>query len=192
MTFTDIYFQPDAPDPVLDEQTVREAARRHAPHAGRLLQVDESGGEARAYHLEGDIVLKTQRPHRLRPRTSLAKEEFVLRALERAGDLPVPRVLGYGHAQGIEYLCLTRMPGASLRNIELKPPQRAPAPSTPSSTPKAAASAASSTSATPTAATPHSTCAPGTTKRTHTPYSPATSHPAPYPRASNTSGAPGS
>lgn len=127
MTFTDIYFQPDAPDPVLDEQTVREAARRHAPHAGRLLQVDESGGEARAYHLEGDIVLKTQRPHRLRPRTSLAKEEFVLRALERAGDLPVPRVLGYGHAQGIEYLCLTRMPGASLRNIELKPPQRAAA-----------------------------------------------------------------
>lgn len=124
MTFTDTYFQPDAPDPVLDEQSVREAVHRHAPHAGRLLKVDESGGEARAYHLEGDIVLKTQRPHRLRPRTSLAKEDLVLRTLERTGGFPVPRVLGYGVIDGTEYLCLTRMPGAAMRNAELTPPQR--------------------------------------------------------------------
>src|SRR5205823_2385765 len=127
MVFTDTYLQPDAPDPVLEEATVLEAAGRHAPHAGRLIRVDESGGEARAYHLEGDVVLKTQRPHRLRPRTSLAKEQLVLHTLEGAGEFPVPRVLGYGHADGIEYLCLTRMPGAAMRNQELTPPQRAAA-----------------------------------------------------------------
>lgn len=127
MSFADTYLQPEAPDPVLDRQTVLEAARRHAPQAGRLLEVDESGGEARAYHLEGDIILKTQRPHRLRPRTSLAKEQVVLRTLERAGEIPVPRVLGYGHADGIEYLCLTRMPGVAMANRELTPPQRAAA-----------------------------------------------------------------
>jgi hygromycin-B 7''-O-kinase len=127
MVFTDTYLQPDAPDPVLDEQTVLEAARRHATHAGRLLRVDESGGEARAYHLEGEIVLKTQRPHRLRPRTSLAKEQLVLHTLERAGEFPVPRVIGYGHANGIEYLCLTRMPGIAIRHHEPPPPQRAAA-----------------------------------------------------------------
>ena len=127
MVFTDTYLQPDAPDPVLGEHAVLEAAHRHAPQAGRLLEVDESGGEARAYHLEGDIVLKTQRPHRLRPRTSLAKEELVLRTLEREGDFPVPQVLGYGHIEGIEYLCLTRMPGTAMRHAELTPPQRAAA-----------------------------------------------------------------
>jgi hygromycin-B 7''-O-kinase len=127
MVFADTYPQPDAPDPVLDEQTVLEAARRHAPQAGRLLQVDESGGEARAYHLEGDIVLKTQRPHRLRPRTSLAKEELVLRTLKTEGGFPVPRVLGYGHVEGIEYLCLTRIPGTAVRHLDLTPPQRAAA-----------------------------------------------------------------
>lgn len=47
MFFADTYFQPDAPDPVLDEQTVLEAVR-HAPDAGRLLEVGELGGEARA------------------------------------------------------------------------------------------------------------------------------------------------
>jgi aminoglycoside phosphotransferase (APT) family kinase protein len=127
MVSTDIYLQPDAPDPVLEERAVVEAARRHATQAGRLLEVDESGGEARAYHLEGDIVLKTQRPHRLRPRTSLAKEELVLRTLETAGGFPVPTVLGYGHVEGIEYLCLTRMPGTAMRHLELTPPQRAAA-----------------------------------------------------------------
>jgi hygromycin-B 7''-O-kinase len=106
---------------------VLDAPPPHAPHAGRLIRVDESGGEARAYHLEGDILLKTQRPHRLRPRTSLSKEQLVLQTLERAGDFPVPTVLGYGHADGIEYLCLTRMPGVAMRNHELTPRQRAAA-----------------------------------------------------------------
>ena len=127
MVFGDTYLQPDAPDPVLDEQTVLEAVRRHTPDAGRMIDVDESGGEARAYVLEGDIVLKTQRPHRLRPRTSLSKEALFLRTLEREGEFPVPRVLGYGHVENIEYLCLTRMPGLAMRHAELAPDQRASA-----------------------------------------------------------------
>jgi hygromycin-B 7''-O-kinase len=127
MVFADTYLQPDAPDPVLDEQTVLEAVHRHAPDAGRLLEVDESGGEARAYFLEGDVVLKTQRPHRLRPRTNLEKEALFLHTLEDEGSFPVPRVLGYGHIDGIEYLCLTRMPGSAMRHAELEPADRAAA-----------------------------------------------------------------
>lgn len=121
MAFADIYLQPDAPDPVLEEQVVVDAARRHVPDVGRLLAVDESGGEARAYFLEGDIVVKTQRPHRLRPRTSLAKEAFFLDELHRRGDFPVPRVLGHGELGGTEYLCLTRIPGAALLRTDLDP-----------------------------------------------------------------------
>ncbi|MST32206.1 phosphotransferase, partial [Acidimicrobiaceae bacterium USS-CC1] len=121
MVFADIYLQPDAPDPVLDEQTIVAAARRHVPDAGRLLAVDESGGEARAYFLEGDLVVKTQRPHRLRPRTSLAKEAFFLNELHRCGDFPVPHVLGQGELRGTEYLCLTRIAGAALSRTNLDP-----------------------------------------------------------------------
>ena len=124
MASTDVYLQPDAPDPVLSEQVVLGAARQHAPYVSSLLQVDESGGEARAYILDADVVMKTQRPHRLRPRTSLSKEAAFLRVLEREGDLPVPRVLGYGHVEGIEYLCITRVPGTAMRHVDLSQDQR--------------------------------------------------------------------
>jgi aminoglycoside phosphotransferase (APT) family kinase protein len=125
MVFADTYLQPDAPDPVLSEESVVAAARRHAPDVGGLIEVDESGGEARAYILEGGIVLKTQRPHRLRPRTSLEKEALFLRELERQGDFPVPRALGYGRVDGIEYLCLTRMAGTAVEQLELEQDDRA-------------------------------------------------------------------
>ena len=125
MIFADTYLQPDAPDPVLEEQAILEAARQHAPDVGPLLEIDESGGEARAYLLDGGVVMKTQRPHRLRPRTSLSKEALFLRALEREDELPVPRVLGYGHVQGIEYLCITRVAGTPIRDVDLTPAQRA-------------------------------------------------------------------
>ena len=124
MVFADVYLQPDAPDPVLDEHLVVEAARRHAPRAGRLRAVDESGGEARAYLLDGDVVVKTQRPHRLRPRTSLAKEAFVLDELHRLGPFPIPRVLGSGEVAGIEYICLTRVPGSALSRTTSQPDAR--------------------------------------------------------------------
>jgi len=126
MTSVDVYLQPDAPDPVLDEEAVVAAARQHAPGAGRLLEVDESGGEARAYHLDGGVVMKTQRPHRLRPRTSLSKELVILQALEAQSDVSVPRALGYGHVEGIEYLCLTSMPGRAVEHLRLSDAQRRP------------------------------------------------------------------
>lgn len=77
----DVYLQPDAPDPVLSERTILDLAARHTGRATALLQVDESGGEARAYLLAGDVVVKTQRPHRLRSRTSLEREALILDVL---------------------------------------------------------------------------------------------------------------
>ena len=127
MVFSDVYLQPDAPDPVLTEEVVVEAARRHAPDVGGLLEVDESGGEARAYVLEGGIVMKTQRPHRLRPRTSLRKEAVFLAELERQGTFPVPRALGHGEMEGIEYLCLTRIDGVPVEHASLDAETRASA-----------------------------------------------------------------
>ena len=127
MVFSDVYLQPGAPDPVLSEEAIVAAAARHVSDPGRLLEIDESGGEARAYMLDGGVVIKTQRPHRLRPRTSLTKEAFFLDELDRAGSFPVPRVLGYGHVEGIEYLCLTRMPGVAAERVQLSARQRSEA-----------------------------------------------------------------
>lgn len=124
MVFADVYLQPDAPDPVLDERSVVDVARRYVPDAGPLLAVDETGGEARTYLLGGDVVLKTQRPHRLRPRTSLAKEAFVLGEMHRHGNFPVPLVHGHGHVDGIEYLCLSRLAGSALARTPVATGQR--------------------------------------------------------------------
>src|SRR5215472_11011057 len=124
VVFADVYLQPGAPDPVLSEEAVLAAASQHVRDVGRLLEVDESGGEARAYMLDGDVVVKTQRPHRLRPRTSLTKEALFLQELERSGEFPVPKVHGYGHVEGIEYLCLSRMPGVASRDVQLSHGQR--------------------------------------------------------------------
>src|SRR5215212_4294005 len=107
----DIYLQPDAPDPVLTDAVVLGLVQRHVPDARAVTSVDESGGEARSYLVDDGIVLKTQRPHRLRPRTNLAKEATFLQHLATFPAIPVPRVLGYGQTEGIEYLCITRMPG---------------------------------------------------------------------------------
>jgi aminoglycoside phosphotransferase (APT) family kinase protein len=120
----DTYSQPEAPDPVLSEDTVVAVATQHVSGARHLLEVDESGGEARAYMLSGGVVVKTQRPHRLRPRTSLTKEAFFLNELHRTGNFPVPKVLGYGHVEAIEYLCLTRIPGIAVRHVQLTPAQQ--------------------------------------------------------------------
>src|SRR5438093_298952 len=64
----DVYLQPDAPDPVLDERTVLAVVRRHVAAPCAVASIDESGGEARAYAISGpagDLILKTQRPHRV-------------------------------------------------------------------------------------------------------------------------------
>lgn len=93
-----------------------------------MTAVDESGGEARAYAVDDTIILKTQRPHRLRPRTSLAKEVFFLKELASRPDINVPRVLGYGRVgSSIEYTCMTRMPGIAMAKARLSGPARLPA-----------------------------------------------------------------
>jgi hygromycin-B 7''-O-kinase len=121
----DFYIQPDAPDPVLPGDVVLRLARLHAPQVQAVTGVDETGGEARTYTIDGTLILKTQRPQQLRPRTSLEKEVFFLNQLSTAAsDLSVPRVLGYGRepaADGamIEYTLMTRMPGIAMRRTEM-------------------------------------------------------------------------
>ncbi|MEZ4503175.1 MAG: aminoglycoside phosphotransferase family protein [Dehalococcoidia bacterium] len=112
----DTYGQSDKPDPVLDAHLVLKHARTHLPSVSAVTAVDESGGEARAYFIDDGYVFKTQRPHRLRPRTSLAKEVFFLTQLEQvAPELSVPRVLGYCQDGDLEYILMTRMAGVALR-----------------------------------------------------------------------------
>lgn len=118
-----VYLQPDADDPVLSNELVLELARAHRPECRRVQLVEESGGEARAYLVDDDLVLKVQRPPQLRPLTSLAKERFVLELLARAPErraVSIPRVLGGGRAGAdIEYTLLSRMPGAAMRTTAL-------------------------------------------------------------------------
>jgi hygromycin-B 7''-O-kinase len=122
----DVYSQPEAPDPVLPTGLVRELAAAHLPADVRLaggMAVDESGGEARVYLFDradgdGGVAVKMQRPHRLRPRTSLAKEAALLAAL--AGPLAgrIPVLYGYDAvdtaAGPVEFLVLSRMPGRAV------------------------------------------------------------------------------
>jgi hygromycin-B 7''-O-kinase len=121
----DFYVQPDAPDPVLPDEVALRLARQHAPDAHAVTSVDETGGEARTYTIDETLILKTQRPQQLRPRTSLAKEVFFLNQLAAsAPDLSVPRVVGYGREPGVdgalvEYTLMTRMPGIAMRRADL-------------------------------------------------------------------------
>ena len=121
----DVYLPPDAPDPVLTDAVVLGLVRRHVPNAYAVTGVDESGGEARIYLVDDGLILKTQRPHRLRPRTSLAKEAAFLRHLAAFLAIPVPRMVGYGQTVGVEYLRMTRMPGDAVIRQTIAGPARA-------------------------------------------------------------------
>jgi len=125
MVFADTYSQPGAPDPVLSDSRVLELARRHARSVQKVTAIDESGGEARAYMLDDDLVFKTQRPPQLRRRTSLQKEAFILGHLAAEAALPVPRVLGYARENDVEYILMTRIPGAPLDSTSLAGAARA-------------------------------------------------------------------
>lgn len=117
----DYYIQPDAPDPVLSAEQVLAYVRQHAPAAKAVTGVDESGGEARTYAIDDNLIFKTQRPQQLRPRTSLKKEVLFLKQLEGVAGLNVPKVIGYGHPEPfIEYTLMTRMPGMAVRNVKLE------------------------------------------------------------------------
>jgi hygromycin-B 7''-O-kinase len=121
---SDVYSQSNAADPVLDEGTVLNIVRRHVGNCSAVTSIDETGGEARAYVLDDNLVLKVQRPHRLRPRTSLEKEAFFLHQLSAYPDIVVPHVLGYGRYDNIEYIVMTRMQGVSALTVELTGGQR--------------------------------------------------------------------
>ena len=116
----EFYIQPDAPDPVLDDALVLALARKHSPSAKAVTGVDETGGEARMYAIDDDLILKVQRPQQLRPSTSLKKEVLYLEQLEGVEGISVPRVVGYGHPEPlIEYTLMTRMPGSAVRDADL-------------------------------------------------------------------------
>src|SRR5712691_5571970 len=121
---SDMYSQPNAADPVLEERTVLDIVRRHGVRCSAVTRVDEAGGEARAYVLDDNLLLKVQRPHRLRPRTSLAKEAFFLNQLAASPDIVVPHVLGYGRHDNIEYIVMTRMQGVPALTVEITGGQR--------------------------------------------------------------------
>ena len=118
------YSQPQAADPVLDAGTVLDLLRRHGVRGSTVTSIDETGGEARVYQVDTAFVLKVQRPHRLRPRTSLAKEAFFLAQLAAYPDIVVPQVLGYGRHDEVEYLVMTQMPGVPARTVTLTGAER--------------------------------------------------------------------
>jgi Ser/Thr protein kinase RdoA (MazF antagonist) len=116
----DFFFQPTAPDPVLDAATVLSLTRQHVPSAQTCMAVDENGGEARTYAIDDDLILKVQRPNRVRPRTSLKKERFFLDQLLNVDGVRVPRVIGGGlYEPSIEYTLMTRMPGIAIEFADL-------------------------------------------------------------------------
>src|SRR5215216_7087442 len=117
----DYYIQPDAPDSVLSEEKVLSLARQFVPGVKAVTAIDETGGEARTYLIDDQLILKTQRPQQLRPRTSLQKEVVFLKQLEGVEDVSVPRFIGYGHPEPmLEYTLMTRMPGIAVRNASLE------------------------------------------------------------------------
>lgn len=132
----DVYSQPGAPDPVLSTELVRELAVAHLPadvEPAEGMVVDESGGEARTYLFDrtdgaGGVVVKTQRPHRLRPRTSLRKEAALLGPLAPPLDGRVPEVYGYDQVETVfgpvEFIVMSRIPGGAVGRRELPPPSR--------------------------------------------------------------------
>ena len=117
----DYYIQPEAPDVVLSTEQVLALVRRHVPEAKSVTGVDETGGEARTYVIDDHLVFKTQRPQKLRPRTSLKKEVLFLQQLEGVEGVSVPQVIGYDQPEPlIEYTLMTRMPGIAVKYAKLE------------------------------------------------------------------------
>jgi len=101
-------------DPVLNSDQVLRIANRHAT-SSEVTGVEESGGEARAYYIDSDKVMKVQRPHRVRERTSQEREVLFLDELSSFPEVTVPQVFGYGReGDSIEYTVMSRMPGQAL------------------------------------------------------------------------------
>lgn len=120
----DVYLQPHTGDPILDDTLVLSLVREFSPEAQAVSGIDETGGEARAYAIDDDLILKVQRPHRLRLSTSLEREAFFLRQLGATGlpQLKVPKVLGYFRRSNLlEGMVMTRMAGTAVVRAGLAP-----------------------------------------------------------------------
>jgi len=101
-------------DPIISSDLILEIANRHV-EASQVTGIEESGGEARAYYIDSDKVLKVQRPHRVRERTSQEREVVFLNELSLFPEVTTPEVLGYGReGDRIEYTVMSRMPGQAL------------------------------------------------------------------------------
>ncbi|MCL2776100.1 MAG: aminoglycoside phosphotransferase family protein [Oscillospiraceae bacterium] len=121
---TDVYYQRGFPDPIFEREFVMDIVRQFVPGAEKVTDIDETGGEARTYAVDNNIILKVQRPQQLRLSTSLEREAFFLRQLENIEGVIVPKVLGYGKQDTIEYTCMTRMPGLAVRYSNISGEQR--------------------------------------------------------------------
>ena len=121
----DVYYQKGFPDPVLGDEHVLSLVRPFVGSVEKVTAVDETGGEARTYAVDEGVVLKVQRPQQLRLSTSLEKEAFFLKQLERADkSINVPRVLGYGKEGTLEYTVMTRVEGKAVLYSNLTDKQR--------------------------------------------------------------------
>ena len=110
-----VYYQPGAPDPIFVNSFVLDIVKKYVPEAKKVTDIDETGGEARTYFIDNNIILKVQRPQQLRNTTSLEREVFFLNQLKNIDGVVVPEVLGYGKEDTIEYTCMTRMPGIAVK-----------------------------------------------------------------------------
>jgi hypothetical protein len=86
-------------DPLWPDERVLEVVSRHVPTVCMVTGIDESGGEARVYFLDEDLVFKVQRPHRVRSWTSLIKEAVLLGAVREGTRLPQQLAEPHGSAR---------------------------------------------------------------------------------------------
>jgi len=115
----------DNADPILNSNYVLDIVRQFVPDTGdTAIRVDEQGGTARTYHIDGGITLKVLRPNRVKTATYIEREVFLLKQLEKNGVMNIPRALGFGKSDTLEYNCMTTIPGAAVRFSELTPKQR--------------------------------------------------------------------
>jgi len=111
-------------DPIYDESFILNIVRSFVPDVGKVLRIDEQGGSARTYHIDLGVTLKVLRPNRKTSKDYIKREVFLLKQLEAAGVSNIPRSLGYGKDDALEYHCMSTIPGVAVRFSELTPTQR--------------------------------------------------------------------
>jgi len=110
-------------DPIYEDDFVLEIVQQFAPGSAKVLRIDEQGGSARTYHIEGGVTLKVLRPTRKTSKGYIEREVFLLKQLEAAGVPNIPRSLGYEKRGALEYNCMTTIAGDAVRFSRLTPTQ---------------------------------------------------------------------